>query len=215
MGIARALRLAAVLLVLAAFATRGEAGSDKKPSLIDLAVAKAFPDAEVERVTVRLSKKDLARVGKLASVKAPKKGTTFAYVARDKKGKVIGTAFFDSHIVRTKRETLMVVVNPDGSVRGIETVVFQEPPEYVAQDSFYESMEGRGQGRALILGRGLDGTTGATLTCRAVADASRRVLAIHEVAGAKVGRSKEKPGKGKKGSGSVGATKGAARSASR
>ena len=70
MGIARALRLAAVLLVLAVFVTRGEAVSDKKPSLIDLAVAKAFPDAKIERVTVRLSKKDLERVGKLASVKA-------------------------------------------------------------------------------------------------------------------------------------------------
>ena len=79
--------------------------------------------------------------------------------------------------------------------------MFQEPPEWLAQDSFYDSLAGRGQGRALILGRGLDGTTGATLTCRAVADASRRVLALHEVGGERVGRIKPAPKEARQGSG--------------
>lgn len=177
--------VAATLLVLAGSAP----AEKKKPSLIEVAVAKAFPGAKVERVCLRLSEAELKKVGKRASQRAPKKSTTFAYVAR-KDGKVVGTAFFDSHIVRTKRETLMVVVTPEGKVADVETIVFQEPPEWLAQDSFYDSLAGRGQGRALILGRGLDGTTGATLTCRAVADASRRVLALHEAGGERVGRIK-------------------------
>ncbi len=182
----RAVSFAALLAVF--FVLAGPAPAEKKkPSLIDVAVAKAFPGAKVERVCMRLSETELEKVGKLASQRAPKKSTTFAYVAR-KEGKVVGTAFFDSHIVRTKRETLMVVVTPAGKVADVETIVFQEPPEWLAQDAFYESLPGRGQGRALILGRGLDGTTGATLTCRAVADASRRVLALHEVGGERVGR---------------------------
>ena len=178
-----AVLVAASLLVLASPAPADK----KKPSLIDVAVAKAFPGAEVERVCLRLSEAERKKVGKLGSQRAPRKSTTFAYVAR-KDGKVVGTAFFDSHIVRTKRETLMVVVTPEGKVADVETIVFQEPPEWLAQDAFYDSLAGRGQGRALILGRGLDGTTGATLTCRAVADASRRVLALHEVGGERVGR---------------------------
>lgn len=183
-----AVLVAASLLVLASPAPADK----KKPSIIDVAVARAFPDAKVERVCVRLSESERKKVGKLASQRAPKKSTTFAYVAREG-GRVVGTAFFDSHVVRTKRETLMVVVTPEGKVADVETIVFQEPPEYVAQDSFYESLEGRGQGRPLILGRGLDGTTGATLTCRAVADASRRVLALHEVGGERVGRTSSPP----------------------
>ncbi|MEE2940838.1 MAG: FMN-binding protein [Planctomycetota bacterium] len=186
--------VAASLLVLASPAP----AEKKKPSLIDVAVAKAFPGAKIERVCVRLSEAERKKVGKLASQRAPKKSTTFAYVAR-KEGKVVGTAFFDSHIVRTKRETLMVVVTPEGKVSGVETIVFQEPPEWLAQDAFYESLSGRGQGRALILGRGLDGTTGATLTCRAVADASRRVLALHEVGGERVGRVPPAPKEGREG----------------
>ena len=77
---------------------------------------------------LRLSEAERKKVGKLGSQRAPRKSTTFAYVAR-KDGKVVGTAFFDSHIVRTKQETLMVVVTPEGKVADVETIVFQEPPE--------------------------------------------------------------------------------------
>lgn len=177
--------LAATLLALLSFAAPSE--EKKKPSLIDLALARAFPEAEIERVLVKFTDEEAERVEEIGRVDPLERRTAFAYVAR-REGEVIGTAFFDSHVVRTKRETLMVVVTPDGRVAGVETIVFQEPPDYVAQDSFYASLEGRGQGRALMLGRGLDGTTGATMTCRAVADAARRVLALHEVAGERVGR---------------------------
>lgn len=173
-------------LLAGLFLVSGASPQKKGPSLIDKSLAAAFPGAEIERVTCKLSAKQLERVGDIADQKAPKKTTTFAYVAR-RKGKVVGTAFFDAHKVRTKTETLMVAVSPGGEVLAVDTVVFREPPEYIAQDRFYGSLKGRRQGRALQLGRGLDGTTGATLTCRAVADASRRVLALHEVLGTKVG----------------------------
>lgn len=186
--------------LLAALVLVSGGAVQKKPSLIDKSLAAAFPGAKIERVTCKLTAKQLGRVGEIAGQKAPKKATTFAYVAR-RKGKVVGTAFFDAHKVRTKTETLMVAVSPAGEVLAVDTVVFREPPEYIAQDRFYESLKGRKQGRPLQLGRGLDGTTGATLTCRAVADASRRVLALHEVLGTKVGaleRTKKRPADGPK-----------------
>lgn len=157
--------------------------------VIDQALERAFPGCAIERVVCRLGDPERAKVNKLADQKKFRKKTTFAYVAR-RDGAVVGTAFFDSHVVRSKRETLMVAVEPDGELRCVDTVAFAEPPEYLAQDAFYDSLKGRGQGRPLTLGRGLDGTTGATLTCRAVANACRRALALHEVLGAKVGRAK-------------------------
>ncbi len=175
---------AASLALLVSFALPGD---DKKPTVIDLALEKAFPDCEIERVTCVLDREQRKKVGKLAAQDAFAKSTTFAYIARDEDGEIIGTAFFDSHVVRTKRETLLVAVDPAGRVLNVDTIAFQEPEEYLAQSAFYKSLEGRAQGRALQLGRGLDGTTGATLTCRAVADAARRVLAVHRVLGAKVG----------------------------
>jgi len=190
LGLARraGLPLFVLLVTLAAglLVSFAAAGDDSKPSRIDAALAIAFPGCEVERVTCTLDEKQREAVAKLASQKEFTKASTFAYVAR-KDGKVVGTAFFDSHVVRTKRESLLIAVDPAGRVLRVDTIVFQEPPEYVAQEAFYTSLEGRAQGRELQLGRGLDGTTGATLTCRAVADAARRVLAVHSVLGEKVG----------------------------
>ena len=180
-----------VLVALSALLASAGAVDTRKLSVIDKALDAAYPGAKIERVTCVLTPKQRERVGKLGAQPAYPRKTTFAYVAK-KDGKVLGTAFFDSHVVRTKRETLMLLVAPDGTVAGSEIIAFQEPPEYIAQDSFYQSLEGRTQGRALQLGRGLDGTTGATMTCSAVADAARRVLALHEVLGAKVGRALKK-----------------------
>ena len=182
----------AAVFALGGLLSLGGASDDKKPSVIDQALEEAFPGAEIERVTCVLTVEQRKRVGKLGGQSEYPRKTTFAYVAR-KDGVVIGTAFFDSHVVRTKRETLMLTVAPDGALRGTRTIAFQEPPEYVAQDSFYDSLKGRRQGKELQLGRGLDGTTGATLTCRAVAEAARRVLGLHEVLGEKVGRDSEEP----------------------
>ncbi|MFT5734841.1 MAG: hypothetical protein ACJA2W_000410 [Planctomycetota bacterium] len=162
--------------------------NDKKGSVIDEALAKAYPGAKIERVTCVLTPEQRKKVGKLGAQDGYPRKTTFAYLAK-KDGKVVGTAFFDSHVVRTKRETLMLLVSPEGALAGVETLAFKEPPEYMAQDSFFRALKGRRQGRDLQLGRGLDGTTGATLTCAAVAKAGRRVLGLHAVLGKKVGRS--------------------------
>ncbi len=187
------MRLQAILLLTAFIVLfAGAEGADKKkPSVIDVALEAAYPGATIERVTCVMTPKQREKVGKLGDQAAYPRKTTFAYIAK-KDGKVLGTAFFDSHVVRTKRETLMLMVAPDGTLAGSKIIAFQEPPEYIAQDSFYDSLEGRAQGRALQLGRGLDGSTGATMTCRAVADAARRVLGLHEVLGAKVGRTPKK-----------------------
>ena len=183
----RSLALVAAFVAAPLLVSMATSPGEKKASPINTALEAAFPKAEIQRITCTLDEDARKRVGKLASQKAYPRKTPFAYVAKVD-GKVVGTAFFDSHPVRTKRETLMVIVEPDGSLRGIEIIAFQEPPEYIAQDSFYASLQGRHQGRELQLGRGLDGTTGATLTCEAVAKASRRVLGLHAVLGKKVGR---------------------------
>ena len=48
----------------------------------------------------------------------------------------------------------MVVVTPEGKVADVETIVFQEPPEWLAQDSFYDSLAGRGQAAPSSSGAG-------------------------------------------------------------
>lgn len=169
-------RLAALagLALLGAARARGEGILSQEEAL-----RLAFPGCQVERKTVFLTPEQQAEAGRLAG-SAIDSGLVYPYRATCA-GKPGGTAFFDSHRVRTQPETLMVVVTPEGKVGRLEVVAFAEPPEYLPRPPWYRQFDGDSLGPDLELGRGVRATTGATLTARATTEAVRRVLALHQV----------------------------------
>lgn len=145
---------------------------------VEEALALAFPGAAVERRTVFLTPEQLARAEALAGER-PGSAIVHPYVAtRD--GAVVGTAYFDSHVVRTLAETIMVTVDPQGRVGRIEVLSFDEPPDYLPRAEWYRQFDGRPLDAELELRRSIRPVAGATLTARATTDAARRVLALHE-----------------------------------
>ncbi len=155
-------------------------GAEAKVFLsIDEALALAFPRSTVEHRTIYLNAGELKRAQALAGVDIPG-GIIHAYVAR-RDSSLVGTAYFDTHKVRTLPETIMVVVGPDWRVVRVEVIAFGEPASYLARESWYEQFGGRGLDAELALKRGIRGITGATLTARAATAAVRRTLALHQV----------------------------------
>lgn len=75
----------------------------------------------------------------------------------------------------------MIVVKPDGRVERIEVLKFSEPPEYRAPNGWLKQFEGKALSDELSLKGTIVNITGATLTSRAVTEATRRVLALHRV----------------------------------
>lgn len=146
---------------------------------VDEALELAFPGCSVERKTVFLTDEQVAGVGELAG-QAVESALVHPYVARCGGG-AGGTAYFDTHRVRTLPETVMVVVSPMGEVARIEVLSFQEPPDYLPRDAWYAQFDGRGLDPELELKRGIRPVTGATLTARATTSAVRRVLAVDRV----------------------------------
>ena len=139
----------------------------------------AFPGCEIERGTVFPTKEELERARKLAGVDLP--GAIFhPYVAR-KDGRVVGTAYFDAHRVRTLPETVMVVVDLEERVQRVEVLSFDEPREYLPRGAWYEQFRGKGLDADLALRRKIPPVSGATLTARATTEAVRRVLALHRI----------------------------------
>ena len=139
----------------------------------------AFPDCEVDRKTHFLTDDQLREAQDRAGVEI---SSALAYSYRATCGdEYAGTAYFDSHLVRTLPETLMIVIDPDSRVVRIEIVEFNEPEDYIPIDRWYAQFEGRPLDRELQLKRAIRGVTGATLTARATTEAARRVLAIHQV----------------------------------
>jgi Na+-translocating ferredoxin:NAD+ oxidoreductase RnfG subunit len=148
---------------------------------VNEALKLAFPDCQVERKTAYLTAEQVRRVRELSGVEVPSALVNY-HVAR-RNGQPAGTAYFDTHRVRTLPETLMVVVDPRGRVARIEVITFREPEEYLPRGIWYEQFRGRGLDRELRLKQKIHPVTGATLTARATTDAVRRVLAMHQVIG--------------------------------
>ncbi len=143
----------------------------------DEALALAFPKCEVKRSTKYLSKADIKAVAELGKVDF-ESSIVYPYIAK-KDGKLVGTAYFDTHRVRTMRETLMVVVGTDNAVKRIEVLSFGEPTDYIPRASWYAQFPGRKLDSELHLKRKIKTVTGATLTAKATTSCARRVLALH------------------------------------
>ena len=92
-----------------------------------------------------------------------------------------GRAYVDTNVVRTKKETLLISLDPRGLVRRIDVTAFLEPSEYRPPALWLGQYAGRPFDEGLRLNRTIRPIAGATLTARAVNSAVRRILAIDAV----------------------------------
>jgi hypothetical protein len=143
------------------------------------ALAEAFPGGFDQR-TVFLTDAQVQEVEKRARAKVESKIITF-YTGRDSEGRPAGAAYFDTHIVRTTTETVLVVLDPDGAIRRVEILAFYEPEDYKVRQGWLDRMEEKDVDDEMAVGRDLVRVTGATLTVHALAATVRRVLALNEV----------------------------------
>jgi hypothetical protein len=139
-----------------------------------------FPGASVERRTAYLTDAQRREAQRLSGEEELPAALVGFYVAT-KDGKPLGVAYFDAHMVRTMAETIMVAVDPSGSLLRIEVLSFDEPEEYRPRPSWYAQFEGKPLDDELAIKRGIRSVAGATLTARATTHAARRVLALHRV----------------------------------
>lgn len=138
-------------------------------------VRAAFPEADrIDSDDVLLSDEMARRLEELSRSRVAERLVTF-YTAR-RGGQVLGWAVLQSHVVRTKRETLLVTFSPDGRLRRISVISFLEPPEYRPSDRWLAQLAGKGTGDRLAVGDDVPPITGATLTARGVTEQARWLL---------------------------------------
>lgn len=137
------------------------------------ALSLAFPGGAPQRRVAFLTDAQAAAAEGLARAKLESKVWTY-YVSGST------WAYFESHLVRTMNETIMVVVGADAKVRFVEILSFAEPEDYLAGKKWLKQFDGKPLGGELAPRRGLRNIAGATLTAEAVAAGVRRVLAVHK-----------------------------------
>lgn len=174
-------RLAGVAAIAAALVVALPPALPADGSAAEAALGRVYEGAAVEKDTVFLTEEQAERAAELAGTALPSRIVT-RYVARAADGDLLGHGYVDTHLVRTKPETLLIVVDPDATVRRIEVLTFEEPRDYLPSERWYAQFEGRALDDDLGLRRGIRTLSGATLSSRSTTDAVRRALALHEVA---------------------------------
>lgn len=146
-----------------------------KNEAMELAFGK---EATVEVLSLFLEASEVERIEKLARVKLD--SALFSFYVGKQGGKVLGYAAIESHTVRTKPETLLVVLTPEGKVKAIHTLAFHEPPEYQPPQRWYEQLYQRELAQ-LSFNTDIQGITGATLSTRSALNISRKVMAVFQI----------------------------------
>lgn len=180
----RFVAVAAVTLIAAAAPLRAKVFMTQEEAL----KAGLPAEADVVRETAYLTEEQAERVESL--VGEPPASRVISYYVAMKDDSVQATAYFDTHVVRTLPETIMVVVRPTGEIESIHVLSFSEPEEYLPRKRWIQQLDGRGRHDDLSLRGDIRPMTGATLSARAIVKAARRILALHEViAGSSTGSS--------------------------
>jgi hypothetical protein len=149
------------------------------------ALAAVYPGAEIRAERIFLADAQLKQAREAAGMDVTS-GLIARYLAV-RSGTVVGRAYVDTHVVRTKRESLLICLDPAGKVKRIEVTAFLEPPEYQAPRAWYDQYYGKSLDNDLRLHRAIRPIAGASLTAQATADAVRRVMAIDRVLGMQEG----------------------------
>lgn len=135
-------------------------------------------EAAIENLALFPSDEEAAEIEQLAQVKLDSKMFTF-YVGK-RQDKILAYAAIETRTVRTKPETLLIVLEPDGTLRGVTTLAFHEPPEYQAPERWFAQLAKKALDE-LSFNAGVQGITGATLSARSALDSVRKVLAVYQV----------------------------------
>lgn len=146
-----------------------------KNEAMELAFGK---DAQVEVLSLFPDKTEIAKIETDAKVKL--ESGMFSFYVGKKQGKILGYAAIESETVRTKPETLMVVLSPEGEIQKVTLLAFHEPPEYQAPDRWFELFNKKTL-EELDFNKGIQGISGATLSTRSALNSVRKVLAIYQV----------------------------------
>ncbi len=147
------------------------------------ALKEVFADADtVIRRTLFLDKEQVEYVEKKSRSKVESRVVSYYVGLKD--GKPFATAFFERQIVRSKPAIVMVVVNPDSSLRLMEPLAFYEPADYLLAASWFHRFQNSRLSTELWPGKKIDAVSGATLSVRAFTLMARRALAYFELIGA-------------------------------
>ena len=134
--------------------------------------------AQIESLSLFPDEAQTAKIEQDAKVKLDSGMFTF-YVGKNQ-DKILGYAAIETTTVRTKPETLMILLTADGELSKVIVLAFHEPPEYLPSQGWFDRLYKRPLSE-MDFNKGVDGISGATLSTRSAINGIRKVMAIYQI----------------------------------
>ncbi len=175
----RSVTLSNTILALSLFFA--ESATAKVFLTVEEGLGLAFRDCEVRKETLYLTPEQAREVERLSGVAKAPRLVVRHHGTCDKAPARSGRAYIDTRTVKTRPQTLLVIVNEASEVERVEVLSFEEPSEYMPSGTWYAVFRSKKLGEGLALKREIPFVTGATLTARASIQAARLALAYDRV----------------------------------
>ena len=106
---------------------------------------------------------------------------TFYRTYNTKNGRIKNYGIFDTHLVRTKSQTLFLVLNNKGKLEKINVIAFHEPDEYKPPQRWLDQFPKYNKKGIDSLRYKVDGLSGATLTRNAVIGSVTKTILLYKL----------------------------------
>lgn len=134
-----------------------------------------FPNTKLTKVPVTFTDAQLEVIRDRSGVREPEKGDQIWHAAN-------GGWFMVQQVVgKHEMITYAIGINPDGAVKHIEILEYVESYGYeVAEQSWLKQFYGKTVANTFKLGKDVDSISGATLSCKHLADGVKRDLVAYD-----------------------------------
>lgn len=148
----------------------------------DEALHRAFPGAtSVKRHSLVLTAEKIATIERADQLKL--KPGIVTYFTGYHEAEPLGIATIDSGVVRTHQAVFMSVFTREGVLKDVFILAFNEPPEYIPSEGWFQQFHGKKRNDPLIPGKDVAGVMGSTLSVQAITSSMRRMQAIFPLFG--------------------------------
>ena len=145
------------------------------------ALDSAFPEAtSVEKLTIILDNEKAKEIEDIAKIKLDSKIHIFYEFMNG--SEAIGYGVVDTHILRTRSETILYLIDNNGKLINSEILAFFEPSDYMQPEQWLNLFDNKGLEDELRIGKKIPNITGATITAHEFSRNTRKILAIYKVA---------------------------------
>ena len=134
-------------------------------------------DITLTKKNILLKKTQAEKIQESAKVKLSTKIYRILSASRD--SKIIGYGILINQKVRSKNAVIMYHILNDSTLNSIEIIAFNEPLEYIPSKNWNEQFNKTKTDKMLRLSRDIPTISGATLSARAITDASRIAFGIY------------------------------------